>query len=255
MHKDKQQNAEQTILMNLPLLDPFSPPYEVWSTRTPTYDEMIASSSPAPIKENLLATISDAETAAAHIACGVSDNGLSNHINTVLSKSPVYKEWQRAMPSKTPAAISKYQTDYTHCDLDEVSKEIELYGVPLNPGQCLFHGGLWTGGSSTVTGRPLSTSLCPQVALKNAEYKAKAYDAGRLDLIVLRITDLTTKAFVFKKNGTKLGHEREVLMASGLLLTLKNVTLIRPDHLACKYNFPDKAIPIHVVRVDVSLAV
>ncbi|MER9336771.1 hypothetical protein NKJ06_22695 [Mesorhizobium sp. M0293] len=180
------------------------------------------------------------------------DNGLGNHIQAALGKSAEYKVWQRAMPSKTPKAIARYQKDYETSDLSAVSNEINAYGATLSVGQCLFHGGLWRSGDSQIITRPLSTSLCPQVAMRNVEWTAKAYDAGRIDLLVLRIASPTHKVFVFKRRGTSLGHESEVLIASGARLTLTGETLVRSDYSVGKYNSPNKDIPVYVLKVDVS---
>jgi hypothetical protein len=90
------------------------------------------------------------------------------------------------------------------------------------------------------------------VALRNAAHKAKAYDAGRLDLWVLRATNPMTKAFAFKLKGTNFGHESEVLLASGAQLTLKGERLIRENYPAVKYELPNKEIPIYVLDVEVS---
>ncbi len=239
---------------NLPLVDTFVPAYEVWETRPATLDEMIANGGPGDVKVSIIESVSDAPAAASHIARSAQDNALSNHIQTALSKSHDYSAWLRAMPSKTPPEISRYQKKYGKCDLSAVSNEIEQIGSFLSDGQFLFHGGLWPphGPRRFVTTRPLSTSLCPQVALRNAEFRAKAYDAGRIDLLVLRAVDLRTKAYVFKRKGTKLGHESEVLLASGACLTLKAETLIRADYPAAKCDHPNKDIPIYVLEVEFS---
>ncbi len=242
--------------MNLPLLDTFRPPYEAWETRPPTAEEKITNRCPGDIRVALIARISSARTAADYVAKGVNDSGLSNHIKAALSRSHEYKAWQRAMPSKTPAAISCYQKNYKNSDFAEVANAIDKQGRCLSLGQCLFHGGRWWGdsslGSTLETTRPLSTSLCPQTGFMNAMHKAKAYDSGRLDLLVLRVTRPTIKAFVFKLKGTKLGHESEVLLASGICLTLKADTLIRSDYPACIDENSRKMIPIHVLEVEIS---
>lgn len=238
--------------MNLPLVDTFEPPYELWETRTATLEEMIANGGPGDIKVNMVARISDAREAAEYIANVALDNRFGNHIQTALSNSQAYKAWLSAMPSRTPAELSRYQKDFPRSDLSAASQEIDQNGSTLSPGQCLFHGGLWPGGRCLITQRPLSTSLCPQVALRNAEHNAKAYDAGRLDLFVLRANNPKTKAFVFKRKGTNLGHESEVLLASGAILTLKAETLIRCTYLAAKVDHPKKEIPIYVLEVEVS---
>ncbi|WP_417490352.1 hypothetical protein [Maricaulis sp.] len=238
--------------MILPLVDPFTPPYEEWATRPATLEEMIANKSPFDIKTGLKHCIDNAQAAAEYVVNAPSDNGLSNHIQDVLDNSRSYKAWQDEMPKSTPMAISCYQKEYYNCDYSLVSDEICEHGRYIEVGQYLFHGGCWKAFSDGVTTRPLSTSLCPQVALMNALYGAKAYDAGQLDLIVLRVAEPTTKAFVFKRKGTKNGHEIEVLLAPGACLTLKSKKLVRKDFSATKCDQPDKSIPAYVINVDVS---
>lgn len=234
---------------NLPIVELFDPPFEKWDTRRPSMEEMLANGSPNPVRTQLSATISDAIQAASFIARVGADNGLSNHIQSNLEKSSAYMAWQRAMPSKTPSEISRYQKDYANSDHAAIDQEISSHGLCLADGQSLFHGGLWPGGASHTTRRPLSTSLCPQVALRNAEHKGKAYDANRLDLWVLRSASSMTPAFVFKRVGTNLGHESEVLFKSGMTLALSASTLIRSDYVVSKYNCPSKLVPIYVLEI------
>jgi hypothetical protein len=105
-------------------------------------DEMLANGGPGDVKVSMIARIGDALGAARCIASVGQDNGLSNHVQAALSNSPAYKAWLRAMPSTTPAEISKYQKNYENSDLS--ANEIEETGSYLSPGQCLFHGGLWS---------------------------------------------------------------------------------------------------------------
>ncbi|MCY1286774.1 hypothetical protein D9M70_357510 [compost metagenome] len=156
------------------------------------------------------------------------------------------------MPSTTPAEISRYQKSYQNSDFAAVSKEIDENGSPLSPGQSLFHGGLWTGSDSVVTSRPLSTSLCPQVAMRNAEHQGKAHDAGRIDLLLLKVVSPNTNTFVFRRKGTNLGHESEVLFAAGAQLVVKSRNLVRQDHPVGKAGFPNKLVPVYVLEVEVS---
>lgn len=239
--------------MTLPLVDPFYLPYEAWQTRHATLEEMLAAGKPIIyVNETLKARVSTAHEAAIYMADEGADNGLGNFIQDALDNSPEYKSWRKAMPSATPAELSRYQKSYPKCDFDQVSKEIDAVGGVLSEGQCLFHGGLWNGCDSHVTDRPFSTSLCPQVALRNADHKGKAYDAGRIDLLVLRAMNPITKAFVFKRKGTNLGHESEVLLAAGAELVLRSETLIHEDYLAGKWGYPEKRIPVYVLEIDVS---
>jgi len=237
--------------MNLPLVDVFGVPYGVRRSRQATLETVSAGEDDDNDTE-IVATIGDARSALEHIAQVSMDNGLGNHIQDALSRSQHYKEWQTAMPSKAPPAILRYQKAYEKSDPVAVSEEVNHHGRLLSSGQFLFHGGLWPGGTTLITERPLSTSLCPQVALRNAEYKAKAYDAGRLDLFLLRVTTSATKAYVFKRKGTKLGHESEVLLAAGARLSLRSETLIRSNYPAAKVGQLDKEIPIFVLELELS---
>lgn len=215
--------------MALALVDPFSQPYTAGSTQ-----------------------ISTALDAANHIAVNYPDNALSNYVCNVLDASADYKAWIKAMPTTKPKAIATYQTKYDKRDDAAVDSDIIAYGDTLHVGQILFHGGHWTGGTgSAVMTRPLSTTLNPNVAFVSALWKAKAYDAGRLDLLVLKTNTATTKAYVFNGRGN-LSHEREVLLPANTTLAFVRETCLLKDLNVTKVSFPDKTIPVYVVEVDVS---
>lgn len=239
-------------MTELPLVDVFSKPFEVWETREPSLDEVFAGGTLKPVKVKILGNIGSASEAANYIVRVRDDTGLSNHIRSALNESSDYKAWQKDMPSCTPKELSKYQQNYKQSDLALVSEEIAKEGKLLSSGQFLFHGGLWPNGKSFVLTRPLSTSLCPQVALRNAEYKAKAYDAGRIDLWVLQVQRPNVRAFVYKNKGTNLGHEKEVLIGAGSRLTLTRETLVRNDYKVAKYNATDKMVNVYIMQVEVS---
>lgn len=240
-------------MVNLPLVDTFSPPYEAWETRSATLEEMLAAGNPhLPVKVRLKATISNANEAANYMAAVGADNGLGNFIDDALDLSAAYKSWRQAMPSKTPGELLQYQKLYPHCDFKQVSAEIEAVGSVLSEGQCLFHAGLWPGGNGFVADRPLSTSFCPQVALRNADHKGKGYDANRIDLFVLRATSPKTKVFAYRRKGTNLGHESEVLFAAGAELSLRSELQVNTNYPAGKWGFPNKRISVYVLTVDIS---
>ncbi len=243
----------------LPLINPFLQPYEKWSTRTLTPEEMLdihrrTGQFELHINDRLLATVTNPFEAATHMAKVGVDNGLESHIDEALSNSQEYSLWRSSMPSRTPSEIAKYQKEYPYCNFENASAEINSIGATLSPGQILFHGGVWPGGQRFVAERPLSTSLCSQVALRNAEHRGKAYDAGRIDLFVLYIAEPATNIFVYRRNGTNLGHEKEVLFAKGVELELCNQILIRNDYKVCKangINLLEKRVPIYVLEVNV----
>jgi hypothetical protein len=197
-------------------------------------------------------TISSALEAANHIAVNWPDNGLENHICNALDVSKVYKAWLNAMPTAKPTAIKTYQSNYSKRNDVAVNSEILKNGDTLDSGQILFHGGLWGGGNgAVVTSRPLSTTLNPSVAFSSALWQAKAYDDDRLDIIVLKMTNATTMAYVFNRKGD-FSHEREVLLPAGITLTFVSENRLNPAYTVTKVDCPNKTIPVYVVEVEVS---
>jgi len=203
---------------------------------------------PTTLKE----TITNSLEAAAYIAREGTDQGFRNYINYFLDNSPEFKSWRKSMPPSTPPTISKYRNEFLKCDIDEVSNEINKIGLTLTQGQFLFHGGVWTSTSSLITNIPLSTSFCPDVALRNAEHRGKAYDAGRIDLVALEVAAPRTNVFVFKRNGTTLGYENEVLFAAGAEITFNSCNLISNNYKVFKFKSPQKEIPISVIHAYIS---
>ena len=241
--------------MTLPLVDTFFPPLELYNEREATLEEMIeAKNIHLRIQTELKAYITNPYDAATHMAKVGAEPRLGDYINTALDNNAAYGAWKQAMPPKTPPQLSRYQKSYPHCDIDGVSAEIQKVGHTLSEGQCLFHGGLWPTADSLhlKTNRPLSTSFCPQVALRNAEQGGKAYDAERIDLFVLKAGSPKTKVFTYKRKNTNFGHENEVVFAAGAELSLKSSIVANTDYLAGKYMAPPKRILVRVLEVDIS---
>lgn len=246
----------------LPLINTFNNPFEVWEDREATYEEMIEEGKrtgrvpSSRTKVRVIQTIATALDAAKHMANVGADPGLERHIEDELFSTGIYALWRKSMPSATPSSISRYQKSYPDYDVNQVNSDINAIGVTLQPGQQLFHGGLWVGGDSFTTVRPLSTTFCPQVAMQELAHKGKAYDAGRIDLFVLRVVAPTTNVFVFRNKGTSFGHEKEVLFALGANLTLRSRTLIRDDYQVCKVahgaSLIYKKVPAYVLEVDIA---
>jgi hypothetical protein len=88
------------------------------------------------------------------------------------------------------------------------------------------------------------------VALRNAEHKGKAYEAHRVDLFVICVAASATKAFVYKRNGLGLGHENEVLFASGASLSFISQNLVRHDHPVGKADCATKQVPLYVLEIE-----
>ena len=136
-----------------------------------------------------------------------------------LEKSKELKLWRKAMPSKTPSAIAKYQKSPDSVDNQKVSDAIEDVGAQLPLGQVLFHGGNLHDGCLT---RPLSTTFCPQVARQEALWKGKAKAIGCVNIYKITITGGNVNGYALKQKGTNLGNEKEVLISAGHELTVGN---------------------------------
>lgn len=244
--------------MILPLVNNFIPPYKKWSTRRPTQHESLDCYQkngyfPTSVNDRLEEIVSTPFDAACYMARKGADSSLEHHINAQLDNSAEYKVWRQCMPSETPDAIRKFQQEYPGYDQLEVDFEINKNANLLSEGQFLFHGGLWPSCAARIKlNKPFSTSFCPQVALRNAEWRGKSYDSGQIDLFVLRVVSATTNVFVFPKKDTWVGNEKEVLFSSGAELTLVKRTLIDKDYLAAKFQCSEKRIPIYVIEVDIS---
>jgi hypothetical protein len=164
------------------------------------------------------------------------------------------------MLSKTPYTIAQNQTNYPYNNLAQLNKDIEKHGQYLSSGQILFHGGAWSGnyniGEEITLQKPLSTSLSPYKATMNAIHNGKAFNSGCLDLFVLKIAkDNNTKAFIYRINGSTLGHEKEVLMETGIKLKITNINIINKSFLVSKTNkylgLDEKKVPFRVIEIDV----
>lgn len=245
--------------MSLSIVDPFAgQPYNVWTKRRKTEAEWIADLQATgnrrwEINDQVREVLHTPLDAARYMAREGMDHELSDYIDAALSNSAAHAAWIAAMPAHPPNPIAIYQNDFRNHVSAAVDAEILRCGIELPVGQVLFHGGFWMGDASDTftTTLPLSTTLCPQVAIKEAEHRGKAYDAGELHLLVLRIENPAAKAYVFQRTGTDLGHENEVLFASGLRLERRSQILVRTDYPATKPDCPDKVIPVSVVEVAI----
>ena len=194
--------------------------------------------------------------AACYMAVKSVENALEFHIDGALKQQLP----KNLISGKTPKSLADYQQSYPKYSPKEVERDIMDCGFLLSEGQTLFHGGLWpSSGKKTITlNAPFSNSFCPQIALRNAEHKGKAYVSKRIDLMVLRVVNAKTKAFVYKQDGRcNMGHEKEVLFSSGATLTIVNDFHITDKHFVagvplCGLKCPTDYIPIHVLEVEIS---
>ncbi|MDN7125208.1 hypothetical protein J6I90_09975 [Pseudidiomarina sp. 1APP75-32.1] len=246
------------------MVNVFEREFEVWNQREASTEELELSLTETgkPIfkmRDGLLYTLGSHSQAAEHILNVVTDRELEDFVEEALKASNPYKELRRCMPSKTPKSISNYQRNYTKFDSTQVTADINSIGCKLSSGTTLFHGGSWPKGEieSFTTTRPLSTSFCPQVALNNALCSGKAYDADQVQLFVLRVKNPQSNVFVFRSSGSQLGHEKEVLFASGAVLTLREKSMVRDDFVVNKVEevttkLLEKKVPAYVLKLDIS---
>lgn len=242
------------------IIDVFSQPYEYWLRRDPTREELIAHMKEHgvftfSVNEKLLRVVDSALMAAEHMAEVSVDNGLEVFIESALENSPALAELQSKMPPRMLPGLSAYQFHYPTYDSQLVDQEINRFGTVLAEGQFLFHGGHWpVGQEQFVTDRPLSTTFNPQVALRNAEWEAKAFDAGWLDLIVLRVTAPQSKAYLYPPQGD-WKHEKEIVFAKGARLRLLSHKKIADKTVykgGTTYQTISKKIPVYVLEAEIS---
>lgn len=241
----------------------FDTPYEVWTRRKTTIEEAIdlhknnglSMIEALEVRDKLIEVVSTHIGAATRMLRERADNGLEFHIDNALDRSAEYRDLRDLMPPNVPEALSSYQSEFSEDGLALADEAIKSHGVEIAEGQFLFHGGYWASNSPTLTtSRPFSTSFCPQVALRNAEWKGKAYDAGRLDLMVVYVTQPETKAYVYSQEGNH-GNEKEVVFASGAKLTRVRETHIadlRVSKVTTGLRQEYKVVPAYLVEVEIS---
>lgn len=249
--------------MNLPLINTFSSSLNIYTTREPTLQESIeymqktGKALMPRVNDKLIASISNAFEAAKYIGQYGPDNIVGNHITDHLATNNDFRIWRQSMPSKIPKALEDYQKRMSSCNLTNVKNEISQINRTLSEGQYLFHGGHWNFGTSLSTTKPLSATFCPVVAMCEALHKGKAYDAGQLDIWVLRATNPKTNVYVYNPNARLLGHEKEVLFNSGALLTVINRTLVHHNMKVSKvdpnsYRILEKNVPVNIIEISIT---
>lgn len=243
------------------IINPFyNNPYEIWSYRAATESEMLDyfqkhKRFQNQIKDSLIEKVNSPLEAAIYISKRRADNGLENHIDNFLEKSNEFKNWRNHMPSPTPKCFTNYQQAYPLSEekLEEVNRciwQIPNFTLPI--GQILFHGGKWLEyGNKMLLERPLSTTFCPQVALRECEWNGKAYDNGEIGLWVITIKSNKIPAFIYRIKGTKMGNEKEVLLPKGIYLEIKNKSPIMMARVS-KMNYTtqyEKDVPVYIYEI------
>ena len=155
-------------------------------------------------------------------------NIVSGMMERYLKQSSSYKDALGLMPNLSSVrGLWNYRNRHGAHSQDDVINELSAFGLTLSPGQVVFHGGIYPRDNGTdeplvefATDRPLSSSLCAQVAAVHSLY----HDPKEIWIITANESP-TTKAFFFSNSRRQnLGHEVEVLIAPGAKITLKNVT-------------------------------
>lgn len=241
----------------------FASPYEDWSKRDTSTEEALdlvknkglSMIEALQVKDKLIEVVSTHTEAAARMLRQRADNGLEGHIDRELDASTEYRDLRDLMPQDVPEALSSYQGEFSKNDWAKADKAIKAHGVEIAEGQFLFHGGHWASDSPTLTtSRPFSTSFCPQVALRNAEWRGKAFDAGRVDLMVVCVMQPKTKAYAYSREGNH-GNEKEVVFASGAQLTRVRETHIADipiSKMTSVLQRLEKVVPAYLVEVEIS---
>lgn len=195
--------------------------------------------------------ISTHTEAAIHTILNRHVRDISQHIQAALRENASYHDLLNLMPNPMPDALASYQAEYSENDLISADEAIKAHGAKMADGEYLFHGGHWSGSGDTyITTRPFSTSFLPEVAILNAKWHGKAFNAGRLDLMVVRVTRPKTKSYAYDRDSSH-GYEYEVVFASGAALTRlseKYVTEIKvSSDKGC-----ERMIPAYLIEVEIS---
>lgn len=248
--------------MNIKSINPFGVPHDIWKTRAPTDDEsreMIKQGVWKPfvsINVQIDKTICHPMDAAEFLAENQHESRLDRFVEKFLDKSDEYSKWLSLMPSFVPVELLNYQRSYPPNDFNIIDQAVKTHGILLPDGQFLFHGGLWPSDEhgnpffTFITDRVLSTSFCPKVAINNGVWRGKAWDANRLDLIVLKTNASRTKAFIYDKELAGHGHELEVLFAKGATLKFISESKKFRNRVTHKYQCTSKKINTHVIYAE-----
>ncbi|EGQ8117988.1 hypothetical protein I7103_004883 [Vibrio parahaemolyticus] len=209
--------------MNLPLINPYPMQQEPYSSALVQQQEY-AQKNGYPVRE--LPELIVVQSPKDHLIAALnnfSTNILTTMIKDKLKSLSTYKEALNLMPNLSDVkGLKNYRQRHPHHDPSSVSQELDLHGKYLASGQVLFHGGTFPRDTSGnylhqfITDRPLSTSLCAQVASVHSCYH------NPKDIWVIRtVENSKVKAFVYNNDNRQThGHESEILLEQGVSITL-----------------------------------
>ncbi|EIP0122539.1 DUF4885 domain-containing protein [Vibrio sp. B513a] len=176
-----------------------------------------------PLRENV--TISNHKDFLLHTIKNYSRSGIVFRFREALPKSSSFQKIKQLTPKlKDVPEVNKYRNTPENASLSDVDSEVFEYGFPVESGQVLYHGGSQEISSKLITTRPLSTTYCPEVALWHADndYRSKGKDNPKPVVWILEIAPCCNKkAVVFRKGGSNMENEYEVLFGSGLEIISK----------------------------------
>lgn len=93
------------------------------------------------------------------------------------------------------------------------------------------------------------------MALREAEWGGKAYNANLVCLYLLRICSQDTRVFVFDPARSDKGHEKEVLFASGTRLIFRAERVVRTNYTVHQVTHDlrtkSKPVTFSICEVDV----
>lgn len=177
-----------------------------------------------------------------------------NELEKFFENNHSVKEWKRKFSSEFSQNIKNYQEYNSNYDKNELNEEIKEIGLIIPNNQYLFHGGLLDlrNDEKRILERPFATSILPSIALFNAIIGSKAYDNGKIELLILLAGTIKTKAIILFQDDLSLSHEVEVLFASGLELTVIGIVrAIENFKVKNAEETKEKEVPVDIVFCNI----
>ncbi len=164
-----------------------------------------------------------------HVQVSTTGRGVDNTLPSLIdSKLSCLAAYHSAVTMTPPIerlpGIDRYRNEhdrsnsYNNLTLNEgAHMEVMSFGHGLPPGQVLFHGGPWPWPESIGKfDRPLSTTLCAQVAMLHAGYHKPAESEIWIITVLPRAN---VRGLVLDRSGEHhLAHEVETLIQSGVVV-------------------------------------
>jgi hypothetical protein len=155
-----------------------------------------------------------------HTISNYSNSGAVNSFRCNLLSSSEFAEIKRLTPYlKDIPSINQYRNIQQRANLQNVDVEIKGFGSVLPAGQTIFHGGSLSINKPFITSKPLSLTYCPEIALWHADNDLLPERNPNPVVWILKVDhDFDKKAVIFKKGGSNMANEFEVLIESGVTI-------------------------------------